>query len=207
MPHVIARPAALARRMALSDRVAQAPLLPPLCLQGNMDSGVLFGSKEVITQRVQENAQQARDAGVRHIMNLGHGVMQVRAAHCTLCAVARTPRWQAAARRAMGGAAGPPAVQRGLMWRRTGGEGTSPLHPRPCLGLLPCRAPPRRTWHTSLRWPRLCATEAAVLLLPFPFHPSSPLATDAQRPRPHNASPLRAPRIGGGLLCTGFLIS
>ena len=51
-----------------------------------MDSGVLFGSKEVITQRVQENAQQARDAGVRHIMNLGHGVMQVcaRSVRCAL---------------------------------------------------------------------------------------------------------------------------
>lgn len=44
--------------------------------QGNMDAGVLFGSKEAITKRVEETASAAREAGVRHIMNLGHGVQQ-----------------------------------------------------------------------------------------------------------------------------------
>jgi uroporphyrinogen-III decarboxylase len=45
--------------------------------QGNMDSGVLFGSQETITQRVRQNAKEAREMGVRHVLNLGHGVMQV----------------------------------------------------------------------------------------------------------------------------------
>ena len=44
--------------------------------QGNMDAGVLFGSKEAIERRVRETAETARTAGVRHIMNLGHGVQQ-----------------------------------------------------------------------------------------------------------------------------------
>lgn len=42
-----------------------------------MDSGVLFGSKEMIEQRVRETAKAAKDMGVRHVMNLGHGIMQV----------------------------------------------------------------------------------------------------------------------------------
>ena len=42
-----------------------------------MDPGVLFGSKEMITARVQDTVDKARAAGVRHVMNLGHGVMQV----------------------------------------------------------------------------------------------------------------------------------
>jgi uroporphyrinogen-III decarboxylase len=41
-----------------------------------MDSGVLFGSKEMIEQRVRETAKAAKDMGVRHVMNLGHGIMQ-----------------------------------------------------------------------------------------------------------------------------------
>lgn len=45
--------------------------------QGNMDSGVLFGSKEMIEQRVRQSAREAKEAGVRHILNLGHGIMQV----------------------------------------------------------------------------------------------------------------------------------
>lgn len=43
------------------------------CLKGNMDPGVLFGSKETIAQRVKETIDSA--AGTRHIMNLGHGVI------------------------------------------------------------------------------------------------------------------------------------
>ncbi|PSC73649.1 uroporphyrinogen decarboxylase [Micractinium conductrix] len=43
--------------------------------QGNMDAGVLFGSKEMITQRVRETAKAAKEMGVRHVMNTGHGVM------------------------------------------------------------------------------------------------------------------------------------
>lgn len=43
--------------------------------QGNMDPGVLFGSHDFITQRVTETCDTARARGVRHIMNLGHGVL------------------------------------------------------------------------------------------------------------------------------------
>ena len=42
-------------------------------LQGNMDPGVLFGSKETIAQRVVDTVRSAQ--GTRHIMNLGHGVL------------------------------------------------------------------------------------------------------------------------------------
>jgi uroporphyrinogen decarboxylase len=42
-------------------------------MQGNMDPGVLFGSKETITQRVIDTVRKAQ--GSRHIMNLGHGVL------------------------------------------------------------------------------------------------------------------------------------
>lgn len=44
--------------------------------QGNMDAGVLFGSKDAIERRVLETVDAARAASVRHIMNLGHGVQQ-----------------------------------------------------------------------------------------------------------------------------------
>jgi uroporphyrinogen decarboxylase len=44
--------------------------------QGNMDAGVLFGSKESIERRIIETAASAKAAGVRHIMNLGHGIQQ-----------------------------------------------------------------------------------------------------------------------------------
>lgn len=44
--------------------------------QGNMDAGVLFGSKEAIEKRVKETIFAAKAAGVRHVMNLGHGVQQ-----------------------------------------------------------------------------------------------------------------------------------
>jgi len=42
-------------------------------MQGNMDPGVLFGSKETIEQRVIDTVRKAQ--GSRHIMNLGHGVL------------------------------------------------------------------------------------------------------------------------------------
>lgn len=43
--------------------------------QGNMDPGVLFGSKDVIEARVMDTIRRAKSQGVRHIMNLGHGVL------------------------------------------------------------------------------------------------------------------------------------
>ena len=45
----------------------------PRCLQGNMDPGVLFGSKAAIEQRVIDTVKAAQ--GTRHVMNLGHGVL------------------------------------------------------------------------------------------------------------------------------------
>jgi uroporphyrinogen decarboxylase len=44
-------------------------------IQGNMDPGVLFGSKETIEERVMDVVKKARSQGVRHVMNLGHGVL------------------------------------------------------------------------------------------------------------------------------------
>ncbi|KAG1666180.1 hypothetical protein FOA52_012027 [Chlamydomonas sp. UWO 241] len=44
-------------------------------IQGNMDPGVLFGSKETIEERVMDVVNKARSQGVRHVMNLGHGVL------------------------------------------------------------------------------------------------------------------------------------
>lgn len=44
-------------------------------VQGNLDPGVLFGSKEVIRDRVDDVMRRVGQAGVRHIMNLGHGVL------------------------------------------------------------------------------------------------------------------------------------
>ncbi|DBB04895.1 hypothetical protein WJX82_002598 [Trebouxia sp. C0006] len=46
---------------------------PNFAVQGNMDPGVLFGSKDTIAQRVVETVRSAQ--GTRHIMNLGHGVL------------------------------------------------------------------------------------------------------------------------------------
>ncbi|PNH10041.1 Uroporphyrinogen decarboxylase 2, chloroplastic [Tetrabaena socialis] len=43
--------------------------------QGNMDPGVLFGSKDFIEKRVIDTIKTAKATGVRHIMNLGHGVL------------------------------------------------------------------------------------------------------------------------------------
>jgi uroporphyrinogen decarboxylase len=43
--------------------------------QGNLDPGVLFADKDFIAKRVETIARQAKDAGVRHLMNTGHGVL------------------------------------------------------------------------------------------------------------------------------------
>ncbi len=42
-------------------------------VQGNVDPGVLFGSKEVITDRILDTVRKA--SGRRHILNLGHGIL------------------------------------------------------------------------------------------------------------------------------------
>lgn len=46
---------------------------PSWLLQGNIDPGILFGSKELITQRIIDTVKQGQ--GTRHILNLGHGVL------------------------------------------------------------------------------------------------------------------------------------
>lgn len=43
--------------------------------QGNIDPGCLYGSKDFITARIEDTVRTARDAGVRHVLNLGHGVL------------------------------------------------------------------------------------------------------------------------------------
>ena len=195
--------------MALSDRVAQYTSAAPPLPSGQ------HGLWRAVWKQGGDHAARAgeRAAGARR-RRAPHHEPRTRS-HAGACCALYAVRCCAHSTLAGGSAAchgrrGRPArcaarSDAAADWR---GRNESPA-PAPVLGpaALPCRAPPRRTWHTSLRWPRLCATEAAVLLLPFPFHPSGPLATDPQRPRPHNASPLRAPRVGGGLLCTGFLIS
>jgi len=45
-----------------------------LGVQGNIDPGVLFGSKELIRDRILETIRKAGNRG--HILNLGHGVLQ-----------------------------------------------------------------------------------------------------------------------------------
>ncbi|KAL2652728.1 hypothetical protein R1flu_020856 [Riccia fluitans] len=42
-------------------------------VQGNMDPGALFGSKDFITNRIHETVQKAGNS--KHILNLGHGVL------------------------------------------------------------------------------------------------------------------------------------
>lgn len=59
------------QRVDMGD--ARARIGPGFAVQGNMDPGVLFGSKDAIARRVVETVKSAR--GARHIMNLGHGVL------------------------------------------------------------------------------------------------------------------------------------
>ena len=44
-----------------------------MMVQGNIDPGVLFGSKEFITERILDTVRKAGKGG--HILNLGHGVL------------------------------------------------------------------------------------------------------------------------------------
>lgn len=45
-----------------------------LAVQGNVDPAVLFGPKEIITERTLESVAKA--GNTKHILNLGHGVHQ-----------------------------------------------------------------------------------------------------------------------------------
>lgn len=44
-------------------------------IQGNMDPGVLFGDRATIEARTMDVIRRAKAEGVRHVMNLGHGVL------------------------------------------------------------------------------------------------------------------------------------
>lgn len=44
-----------------------------VAVQGNVDPGVLFGSKEFITKRINETVKKAGNH--KHILNLGHGIV------------------------------------------------------------------------------------------------------------------------------------
>ncbi|MBW4664868.1 MAG: uroporphyrinogen decarboxylase [Chroococcus sp. CMT-3BRIN-NPC107] len=52
---------------------ARARLGQDMKVQGNLDPGVLFGSKEFIRDRIYDTVQKAGNYG--HILNLGHGVL------------------------------------------------------------------------------------------------------------------------------------
>ncbi|XP_040378139.1 uroporphyrinogen decarboxylase 2, chloroplastic [Oryza brachyantha] len=43
-----------------------------IAVQGNVDPGVLFGSKEFISKRIYDTVQKAGNSG--HVLNLGHGI-------------------------------------------------------------------------------------------------------------------------------------
>jgi uroporphyrinogen decarboxylase len=45
-----------------------------LGVQGNLDPGILFGTKEIIRDRILDTIRKAGRKG--HILNLGHGVLQ-----------------------------------------------------------------------------------------------------------------------------------
>jgi uroporphyrinogen decarboxylase len=53
---------------------ARARLGKDIKVQGNLDPGVLFGSKEFIRDRILDTVRKAGKQG--HILNLGHGVLQ-----------------------------------------------------------------------------------------------------------------------------------
>ena len=44
-------------------------------MQGNIDPGILFGSKEAIESRIIDTVRAVKSQGVPHIINLGHGVL------------------------------------------------------------------------------------------------------------------------------------
>jgi uroporphyrinogen decarboxylase len=52
---------------------ARARLGKSMMVQGNLDPGVLFGSKEFIRERIYDTVNKAGNRG--HILNLGHGVL------------------------------------------------------------------------------------------------------------------------------------
>lgn len=68
---------------------------PDFAYQGNIDPGVLLGPEEVIDARVRETVAAAHSAGVRHVLNLGHGVLPTtpEAGVARFCQAARELRY------------------------------------------------------------------------------------------------------------------
>jgi uroporphyrinogen decarboxylase len=58
--------------------MAQARLIlgPDMPISGNIDPTILFGTKEQIEQAVRDCIDKAGGPGSKHLLNLGHGVMQ-----------------------------------------------------------------------------------------------------------------------------------
>eukprot|EP00168_Porphyra_purpurea_P006333 TRINITY_DN1778_c0_g1_i6.p5 TRINITY_DN1778_c0_g1~~TRINITY_DN1778_c0_g1_i6.p5 ORF type:complete len:179 (-),score=77.89 TRINITY_DN1778_c0_g1_i6:76-612(-) len=54
---------------------ARARLGKDMGVQGNLDPAVLLGSKDLITERVEDVIRKAGPTG--HVMNLGHGVLPI----------------------------------------------------------------------------------------------------------------------------------
>lgn len=155
--------------------------------QGNIDSGVLFGSREAITSRVRETAQQAQRAGVRHILNLGHGIMQVggEVAECTVivmrsagqCECAVFAVWPAGMGKVHSESGEYPDVE--VMEYQSIGT----LVNRPLL----CRARQRMLWRTCSMRPRTCNFD---LIGRLPVRPGEPDRFLADRLRPRQGLPL-----------------
>lgn len=74
--HVVAGSALLLLRAFTTQRTSSA------FLQGNVDPMVLFGSEAVIRQTVAQTLAAA--GGRRHILNVGHGVVQVCGTSCNV---------------------------------------------------------------------------------------------------------------------------
>lgn len=55
---------------------ARRILGPEIPISGNIDPTILFGSKEQIEQAVRDTIDKAGGPGSKHLLNLGHGVMQ-----------------------------------------------------------------------------------------------------------------------------------
>jgi uroporphyrinogen decarboxylase len=52
---------------------ARRRLGPDMVVQGNVDPGILFGSKDMIRDRIHDTVRKAGNRG--HILNLGHGIL------------------------------------------------------------------------------------------------------------------------------------
>ena len=65
----------LVNAMPQIENVAFALTRDSVALQGNLDPGVLYGSKSKIREEVQR-VLESYGEGERHIFNLGHGIHQ-----------------------------------------------------------------------------------------------------------------------------------